>query len=175
MKKILIVSATLNNNFKLANNLNKYINDLSKSKSLNLITDVISLENFRLPVYTEDNFDLHINEYRETIENLTKSFTECDGIIMCAPEYNGSTPPIVNNAIAWISTSTDYWRDAFNDKTALVCTNSGGPGSKYISIMKLQLEHLGCIVMPRAISTNKNNPLNPKSINKILTQFIKHI
>ena len=56
---------------------------------------------------------------------------------------------------------------AFNDKVALVCTNSGGPGSKYTSIMKLQLEHLGCIVMPRSISTNKNNPLNSKSVKKI--------
>lgn len=172
MKNILIVSATLKNNFKLANDLTDFIKNISKS---NLKTNLISLENFILPVYTENNFDKYIEEYRNTIEDLTKNFTDCDGIIICAPEYNGSTPPIVNNAIAWISTTTDYWRDAFNDKVALVCTNSGGPGSKYTSIMKLQLEHLGCIVMPRSISTNKNNPLNSKSVKKILTQFIKHI
>tara|TARA_Y100000748_G_scaffold274424_1_gene249520 strand:- start:354 stop:674 length:321 start_codon:yes stop_codon:yes gene_type:complete len=103
---------------------------------------------------------------------LTNKFVESDGIIICAPEYNGSTPPIVNNAIAWISTTTDYWRDAFNKKIALIGTNSGGPGTKYITIMKLQMEHLGCVVMPRAISENKSNPLNVESVNKILKQFI---
>ena len=103
---------------------------------------------------------------------LTKYFQDNQGIIICAPEYNGSTPPIVNNAIAWISTTTDYWRDAFNKKIALIGTSSGGPGTKYITTMKLQMEHLGCVVMPRAISANKSNPLNPKSTNKILKQFI---
>jgi len=175
MKNILIVSATLTNNFKLANDLNEFIDDISKSHSFNLETNIISLENFMLPIYTENNFDKYIDKYKHTIEDLTKNFINCDGIIMCAPEYNGSTPPIVNNAIAWISTATDYWRDAFNDKVALVCTNSGGPGNKYISIMKMQFEHLGCIVMPRSISTNKKNPLNLKSVNKILSQFIKHL
>tara|TARA_Y100001934_G_C12267889_1_gene733330 strand:- start:58 stop:585 length:528 start_codon:yes stop_codon:yes gene_type:complete len=175
MKNILIVSSTLKNNFKLANSLNDYINDISKSLSYDLKTNVISLENFDLPVYTDDNFDKYIEKYRQNIEKLTQNFTKCDGIIICAPEYNGSTPPIVNNAIAWISTTTDYWRDAFNNKAALVCTNSGGVGAKYITIMKLQLEHLGCVVMPRAISSNKNNPLNPESVKKILKQFIKHI
>ena len=42
MKKILIVSATLKNNFKLANNLNKYINDLS---NLNAMLDELNLDN----------------------------------------------------------------------------------------------------------------------------------
>ena len=86
---------------------------------------------------------------------------------------DSSTPPIINNAIAWISTSTDYWRDAFKDKIALIGTSSGGPGSKFITTMKIQLEHLGCVVMPRSISVNKSNPLNLESANKILSQFAK--
>ena len=120
MKNILIVSSTLKNNFKLANNLSDYINDISKSISYDLKTNVISLENFELPVYTENNFDKYIEKYRYNIEKLTQNFTKCDGIIICAPEYNGSTPPNVNNAIAWISTTTDYWRDAFNNKISLI-------------------------------------------------------
>ena len=100
-------------------------------------------------------------------------FPKNEGLIICGPEYNGSTHPIINNSIAWISSSTEYWRDAFSDKIALVATYSGGAGLKYISTMKLQLEHLGCVVMPRAISSNKSNPMKSESIDKILKQFVK--
>ena len=57
MKNILIVSATLKNNFKLANDLTDFIKNISKSNSINLKTNLISLENFILPIYTENNFD----------------------------------------------------------------------------------------------------------------------
>tara|TARA_B100001250_G_scaffold336106_1_gene302510 strand:- start:1627 stop:2133 length:507 start_codon:yes stop_codon:yes gene_type:complete len=165
MKNILIVSATLKSNYKLAKQLKKLID-----KEANVT--VISLENYDLPVYTEKAFDKYIKSNQNTIKKLTKHFINNQGIIICAPEYNGSTPPIVNNAIAWISTTTKYWRDAFNDKIALIATNSGGPGTKYITIMKLQMEHLGCIVMPRSISANESNPLNIESTKKILEKFI---
>ena len=165
MKNILIVSATLKSNYKLAKQLKKLIDQEAN-------VTVISLENYDLPVYTEKVFDKNIKSYQSTIEELTKYFKNNQGIIICAPEYNGSTPPIVNNAIAWISTTTKYWRDAFNDKIALIATSSGGPGTKYTTIMKLQMEHLGCIVMPRPISANKSNPLNIESTKKILKKFI---
>ena len=165
MKNILIVSATLKNNYKLAKQLKTLID-----KEANV--SVISLENYDLPIYTENTFNKHIKSYQNIIEELTKSFMDNQGIIICAPEYNGSAPPIVTNAIAWISTSTKYWRDAFNNKIALIATYSGGPGAKYTAIMKLQMEHLGCIVMPRAINTNESIPLNIESTKKILKQFI---
>ena len=167
MKDILIVSATLNNNYSLS----KALSDILKE--LGLESTIISLENYKLPVYTDKIFDEEKNIYKETIESLTQHFINHKGLIMCGPEYNGSTPPIINNAIAWISTSTDYWRDAFKDKIALIGTSSGGPGSKFITTMKIQLEHLGCVVMPRSISVNKANPLNQESVNKILNQFTK--
>ena len=166
MKNILIVSATLKSNYKLAKQLKKLIDKEANAT-------VISLENYDLPVYTEKAFDKYIKSNQNTIKKLTKHFIDNQGIIICAPEYNGSTPPIVNNAIAWISTTTKYWRDAFNNKIALIATNSGGPGTKYISIMKLQMEHLGCVVMPRSISANKSNPLNIESTKKILKKFIE--
>jgi len=165
MKNILIVSATLNNNYKLAKQLKKLIDQEAN-------VTVISLEDYDLPVYTEKVFDKYIKSNQNTIEKLTKHFINNQGIIICSPEYNGSIPPIVNNAIAWISTTTKYWRDAFNDKIALIATSSGGPGTKYTTIMKLQMEHLGCVVMPRSISANKSNPLNIESTKKILKKFI---
>jgi len=172
MKNILIISATLKNNYKLAKELNNLLNRILKKDSKSIKITILSLENYKLPLYTENTFDENITEYKNSISKLTDEFVKSQGIIICAPEYNGSMPPIMNNAIAWISTTTDYWRDAFNKKIALIGTHSGGPGTKYIATMKLQMEHLGCVVMPRAISVNKSNPLNTKSANKILKQFI---
>ena len=166
MKNILIVSATLKNNYTLANQLKDLLSELEVTPT------VISLENFVLPLYTDDVFDREKDNYKETIESLTKLFIDNDGLIICAPEYNGSTPPILNNAIAWISTSTDYWRDAFKDKTALITTSSGGAGTKFISTMKTQLEHLGCTAISDSISANSSHPLDTDSAKKILQKFI---
>ena len=167
MKDVLIISATLNNNYSLSKALSDNL------KELDMESTIISLENYKLPIYTDQVFDTEKNDYKKTIESLTQHLINHSGLIICGPEYNGSIPPIINNAIAWISTSTDYWRDAFSDKIALIGTASGGPGTKFITTMKIQLEHLGCVVMPRAISSNKSNPMNPDSIKKILNQFIK--
>lgn len=165
MKNILIISATLKNNYELAKDLK------NRLEKLNVSTTLISLEDYKLPIYTESK-DVK-EKHKKTIDSLAMQFPKKEGLIICGPEYNGSTHPIINNSIAWISSSTEYWRDAFSNKIALIGTYSGGPGSKYIATMKLQLEHLGCVVMPRAISSNKSNPMNSESIDKILGQFVK--
>ena len=74
--------------------------------------------------------------------------------------------------IAWISVSTDYWRDGFNKKISLIASSSGGGGAKYFIAMKNQLEHLGSVVMPRGIQISSSNPLNEESTKKILKHFI---
>tara|TARA_Y100001980_G_C14550206_1_gene332581 strand:- start:2628 stop:3137 length:510 start_codon:yes stop_codon:yes gene_type:complete len=167
MKKILIVSATKNSNFSLS----KELETITTKLGANVKT--ISLESFSLPIY-KNNLDSKIkNQNKEIVNKLSNHFIETDGIIICAPEYNGSIPPIVVNAIAWISVTTENWRDGFNNKIALICTSSGGPGTKFLSSMRLQLEHLGSIVLSRTISVNKSNPLDKDSAKKILNQFIK--
>ena len=51
MKNVLIISATLRNNYTLANQLKDLLNELEVTPT------VISLENFVLPLYTDDVFD----------------------------------------------------------------------------------------------------------------------
>ena len=92
---------------------------------------------------------------------------------MCAPEYNGSIPPILTNMIAWVSVASKHWRDVFNQKISLVASSSGGGGSNYHNSMKIQLEHLGSVVMHRGILVSSSSPLNVDSAKKILKQFIK--
>ena len=106
-KNVLVVSATLKSNYKLAEKIKNIVD------KKNIATTIISLEDFLLPIYTDKIFELEKSKHEKIIKSLTNYFIDNNGIIICGPEYNGSLHPIINNAIAWISTSTDYWRDAF--------------------------------------------------------------
>ena len=166
MKNVLIISATLNTNYSLAKDIEKLL------LNLNVKVTTVSLEDYPLPLYTAKNSKIVNENDIEKIKILTNYLVNNQGIIVCGPEYNGSIPPIITNAISWISISTDYWRDGFLNKIALVATSSGGPGNKFLASMKIQLEHLGAIVMPRFINISSSLPLKKYSAEKILKQFI---
>ncbi len=165
MSRIAILSATENNNLKLSHTLKEHIEDLDMKAQL------IRLEELNLPLYTPTEEKKGIPEMALW---LTKKLNQCNGLILVAPEYNGSIPPIMNNAIAWVSRSgSEDWRASFNEKIAVVATHSGGGGQKVTSAMKQQLEHLGCFVLPRAIVTNYQKTLNPDSVKTIFSQMKK--
>ena len=65
MKNILIVSATLNNNYKLAKKLKKLIDQEAN-------VTIISLEDYDLPVYTEKVFDKYVKSNQNTNEKIKK-------------------------------------------------------------------------------------------------------
>lgn len=161
----LIISATKNNNFQLGEKLTEV------SRSLPLESTHICLEDFELPVYTPT---IEASGIPQNVLELTKLMSEASSLVFCAPEYNGSMPPIVNNAIAWVSRSgNEDWRAAFNGKPAIVATHSGGGGLKVTQAMRAQLEHLGAIVLPRPIITNYQKVFNQDSAEAILAQLKK--
>lgn len=163
MKSIIIVSATSGTNLALAKDILEIVTAEGESGT------IINLEDYNLPLYTSSTeLDIDVNKIKDAL-------ISSDGYIVCAPEYNGSIPPIVTNTLAWISVSTDGWRDAFNNRFALIASSSGGSGDKYLLAMKAQLEHLGSIVMPRAIMTSASSPLNPDSARKIISRFISYL
>tara|TARA_Y100001936_G_C15723793_1_gene482390 strand:- start:69 stop:578 length:510 start_codon:yes stop_codon:yes gene_type:complete len=167
MKKIVIISATSGQNFKLSKDINSILKELGSS------VKIINLEDYDIPLFIADTYDSMKLDVGKRIQNIVAALLETDGIIICAPEYNGNIPPIVNNMIAWISVSTSYWRDGFINKISLVASNSGGAANKYNISMKNQLEHLGSVVYPRFICINDKNQLNIESSKKILKDFIK--
>ena len=163
MKNILLISATSGNNYKLAQELEV----LLKTKDVNC--NLIRLDDFSIPLYDPQKEETISSE---DISKLDELFESADGFIFCAPEYNGSIPPILTNAIAWISVKTSNWRGAFNGKSALICTHSGGVGNNFKSSLRIQLNHLGVIVLPRTISKTDDLPFKPESASEILDQLI---
>ncbi len=163
MTQIAIVSATSGNNLKLAEKLQEV------AKKLGANTVLVNLENYPMPVYTPVEEKQGVpGKAKELADILINS----QGMIFCAPEYNGSIPPIVNNAIAWVSRTGDDWRGAFNNKVGVVGTHSGGGGLKVCQAMRQQLEHVGCNVLARPIITNYQKELNPESADDIVGSLI---
>ena len=163
MKNILLISATSGNNYKLAQELEV----LLKTKEVDY--NLIRLDDFSIPLYDPQKEETISSE---DISKLDELFQSANGFIFCAPEYNGSIPPILTNAIAWISVKTSNWRGAFNGKSALICTHSGGVGNNFKSSLRIQLNHLGVIVLPRTISKTDDLPFKPDSASEILDQLI---
>ena len=94
MKKILIISATSRNNLILAKNINKICNNF------NINTELMNIEEYDIPLYTPIQQDKSIPEEMELI---MEKFIKVVGFIICAPEYNGSMPPVLTNIISWLS------------------------------------------------------------------------
>ena len=158
MTKILIISATSGNNLTLA----EKIKDL-----FDIETGIISLEDYQLPLYTPK---VKLNN-QNIVNDLCNKVTEASGFVFCGPEYNGGSAPILTNAITWVSVTTNYWRDAFNEKIGLLASHSGGGGESFLMTFRKQLEFLGVIVYPRSIKVNKNKTFNIESSKKIVERF----
>jgi NAD(P)H-dependent FMN reductase len=158
MKKILIISVTDKSNLILA----KRIKELFE-----LQTEIITLEDYPLPLYTGKS---KLKD-QTVINDLCEKIIRANGFVFCGPEYNGRSAPILTNAITWISVTTDYWRDAFTDKIGLIATHSGGNGNSFFSTFKQQLEFLGMVVFPRSIIVNKNKDFSVESSKKIIERF----
>ena len=109
MKSITILIASQGKNAELGNKIKQVAEKSFKCELIDLI-------DLRLPMYSESEEEKGIPE---KAEKLSKKLVESDSLIFIAPEYNGSIPPSLNNAICWISRSGKNWREAFNGKTTL--------------------------------------------------------
>ena len=161
-KKLLIVSATAGNNLKLSNDIKKITN------SFKLDTKILNVEELNLPLYTPNE---QKKNNLKSMDLITQKFINANGFIFCAPEYNGSIPPVLTNLFAWISVSTNHWRDVFINKKAIIATHSGGGGNNLIQSMRIQLCHLGIVVLPRTIIVNKYSKFVEESTKEKIQQL----
>jgi chromate reductase len=164
MGNILIVSATNDKNLVLAKDFQSILLDLSFS------AEVISLEDLSFPLFSSEAI---VDENH--LQTLLSKIKDSDGFIFCAPEYNGGVPPVLSNAITWITVKSQNWREVFNRKFALIGTYSGGDGHRFINAFRSQLEYLGTNVLARTVSVNKNKPLDNESVVRILQELINII
>ncbi len=159
---LLICSASSGENLKLAHTLA----ELARTQGLDV--EVVDLTVNPLPLFTPERDS---NGSPNELHDLEDAFVRAKGMIFCAPEYNGSIPPTLTNAIAWLSTRSDNFRALFNGRPVGIATHSGGGGQKVLVAMRIQFGHLGANVVGRELLTRKSKPLNPESARSVLTQI----
>ncbi len=166
MSHIVILVASLGKNVELGAELEKIV------RSEGGTPEVINLVELELPLYSTTAEAAGIPQ---AAKELTATLSKCSGMIVIAPEYNGSTPPALVNAISWVSRSTEGadWRKAFNGKPAVIGTHSGGGGAHVLVAMRLQLSFLGVNVLGRQLLTNFGKPLNPESAETVVSELIQ--
>ncbi len=164
---IKILCASTGNNLKLSESINNVLKELGQE------SEVILLEDYNLPLYSTRMEEKGLPEAAKKLEADLSSAT---GFVVVAPEYNGTTPAMLNNAVSWISRAgNEDWRAAFNGKFAVAATHSGGGGAKVIASIKQMMEHLGCNTLARPIMTNYQKEFNPKSAKTILSSLVEVI
>ena len=166
-KKLLVIAASNGENLKLAKRF------LGAGKELNYSCELLDLTESKndLPIFNPRH-----NSNDKTPENLKSINTEMESHshwVICAPEYNGSIPPILTNAIAWLSVEGTDFRSLFNERPIAIASFSGGGCMELLLSMRIQLTHLGALVIGRQLATNKSKVAEDKSINAILNQLLQ--
>ncbi len=158
----LILTASNGKNKELADSI-KTIAEKNNKKC-----EIISLMDLKLPLY-----DTAVEEdgIPPKAEELADKLKKTNSFFILAPEYNGSIPPVLNNAIAWLSRTSDDWRECFNKKTVALGTHSGGGGHYVLLAMRQQLSYIGCNCLGRQIHTHYQKKLNEESVEEILKEF----
>tara|TARA_Y100000589_G_C26975177_1_gene556221 strand:+ start:129 stop:653 length:525 start_codon:yes stop_codon:yes gene_type:complete len=164
-KDLIIISASCGKNLELSQKF------LEKSCELNISSDILDLTTLDLPlfnprIHTKENIPVEILEIKEKLFNRKKW-------IICAPEYNGSIPPIFSNFIAWLSISGDDFRDLFNGQPIAIATFSGGVGLELLTSLRIQLVHLGSQVLGRQLLSSYSKAIDTKTIEDIIKRLVQ--
>src|SRR3954469_9399289 len=98
-----------------------------------------------LPMYNQDIFDAGIPE---PVRRFDAALRAADAVLIATPEYNFSVPPVLKNAIDWVSKLP---RQPWQDKPAAIFSASQGPlgGARVQYDLRRILGQLWCHVLPR--------------------------
>ena len=166
-KKLLVITASNGENLKLAE---RFVN---AGKNLNYSCELLDLTESKnaLPIFNPRH-----NSKDQSLENLKSINTQMDKHshwVICAPEYNGSIPPILTNAIAWLSVQGVDFRSLFNERPIAIASFSGGGCMELLLSMRIQLTHLGALVLGRQLASNNSKIAQDESINAIIKQLLQ--
>ncbi len=168
-QNLLIITASDGENLKLAKRFS------SMGKQLGKTTELLDLTKVDLPLFSpKKHAELGIPA---SIENLQAKMGSHSHWVICAPEYNGSIPPVLTNAIAWLSVQEQDFRKLFNGRPIAMASFSGGGCMELLISMRIQLTHLGAQVVGRHLACNAQNLPKDESIEDILNRLIqtKHL
>jgi chromate reductase, NAD(P)H dehydrogenase (quinone) len=121
---------------------------------------VIDLRDFDMPMYNED--DHQRDGFPPGAIALQDLFLQHNGLMICSPEYNGSIPGGMKNAIDWVSRKRDAEQKmyaAFADKVGGIMTASPGSfgGLRCLAHLRSVLNMASVHVVPLEIAVTFAN------------------
>jgi len=124
---------------------------------------LIDLRDFPMPLY---DGDLEAAGMPDVVLQLKKVFLDHHGLLIASPEYNGSIPGTLKNAIDWVSRMGPGERPlaSYADKVAALLSASPGAAGGMRSLVHLRasLAHINVLVIPQQVSVSKaNEAFNP--------------
>ena len=166
-KNLLVITASNGENLKLAERF------LIAGKKLNYSCELLDLTTSKhdLPIFNPRNDST--DEAPANLKSINLQMESHSHWVICAPEYNGSIPPILTNAIAWLSVQGKDFRSLFNGRPVAIASFSGGGCMELLLSMRIQLTHLGALVLGRQLSSNKSKLAEDESIKEIVSQLLQ--
>jgi len=159
---VLVIAASNGQNLLLAERFAAAAREQGQS------AEVLDLTAIDLPLFTPHT---HAKGTPAALAALQARLVAVPRWVICTPEYNGSIPPVLTSAIAWLSMQGDDFRALFNGRPVAIATHSGGGGHTVLTALRLQLAHLGAHVVGRQLVSNKNQPAKDDSIADLISRL----
>lgn len=137
----------------------------------------VDLRDYPMPIYNADD---HENRgFDENALAFQKLLGESDGFLICSPEYNGSIPGGLKNAIDWASRKSESYGqiEVFKGKCAAIMTSSPGAfgGIRCLNHLRASLTIMLVNVLPSEIAVSKVNSLFDGDSQEMTDEKMKHI
>ena len=161
---LLMIAASNGENLRLAQRF------AAAAAAQGLNADVLDLTAVELPLFTPRALAAGTPA---AVAGLQQQLAAVPRWVICAPEYNGSIPPVLTSAIAWLSVQGDDFRALFNGRPIAIATHSGGGGHTVMAALRLQLAHLGAHVVGRQLVSNSASPAKDASIADLLRRLLQ--
>ena len=162
MADVLVLAASNGENLKLAERF------AAAAQSQGSSAEVLDLTAVDLPLFTPRAQE---QGPPAALAGLQQTLMDTPRWVICAPEYNGSIPPVLTSAIAWLSVQGSDFRALFNGRPVVIATHSGGGGYTVMTALRLQLAHLGAHVVGRQLVSNGSHPAKDDSIADLLARL----
>ncbi|HYY56150.1 MAG TPA: NAD(P)H-dependent oxidoreductase [Pyrinomonadaceae bacterium] len=116
----------------------------------------VDLRDYPMPIYNPD--DQERDGFNENALLFQGLLTRHDGLLIASPEYNGSLPAALKNAIDWASRQSDRYRrsDVFPGKFAAMMAASPGSfgGLRSLTHLRGVLTSVGVHVLPQEVAVS---------------------
>jgi chromate reductase len=164
MSDILILAASNGENLKLAQRF------ANAADAIGTSSEILDLTTLTLPLFTPR---ARSEVLPEGLLALQAQLQGSPRWVICAPEYNGSIPPVLTSAFAWLSVLGDDFRALFNGRPIAMASHSGSGGHEVLAVLRIQLAHLGAHVVGRQLVSNASKPAQDSSIEAIVAALLR--